>query len=160
MEVATVMWNPDDAFISSALTTTVARDLFFYITDGVIGSGTARTVYSYTVHPEYVLKVETGSGSFQNAMEWKTWQELKDTDLGKWLAPIHSISPCGLYLLQRRTRRPLDSKYPAKLPAFLTDQKRDNYGVLPSGRFVCHDYGTCLQFINQPGRLVKADWWE
>lgn len=153
------MTNGDDPFIRSSFTTTISRDLFFYITGGVIGSGITRTVYEYTMNSEFVLKVETSGASFQNAMEWNTWQELKDTPLGEWLAPIHSISPCGLYLLQHRTRRPLDSKYPTKLPAFLTDQKRDNYGVLPSGRFVCHDYGTCLQFINQPGRLVKADWW-
>lgn len=59
-----------------------------------------------------------------------------------------------------RTRQPRPQDYPAKVPAFLSDLKRTNYGM--AGKFlVCHDYGTNLLFEHgMTTRLKKAEWWD
>jgi hypothetical protein len=45
------------------------------------------------------------------------------------------------------------------MPAFFTDLKRENFGLL-LGRLVCHDYGVNLLMENgMTKRMRKANWW-
>ncbi len=80
-----------------------------------------------------------------------------DKDIRRWLAPCVQISPCGSILIQKRTTPAPSSRYPAKMPKFLTDMKRSNYGLY-KGRLVCHDYGLICLTVTTATR--KADWWE
>lgn len=149
------------------------KELFRMLCGRVLGQGAARTVYEHAFDPTVVIKFEHTAGNFQNIMEWEAWQRIKHTDLSQWFAPCLAISPNGCVLAQRRTRRP--TNYPDKVPAFFTDLKLDNFGILPHGNcftdevlvdrnpkgtFVCHDYGLTLLFEKgMTKRMVKADWW-
>lgn len=123
-----------------------------------IGSGVARTVYESPLLPGIVIKCELPAQSFQNITEWETWQEVKHTKWAKWFAPCIEISACGSVLLMKKTEKP--SKYPDRMPVFMTDLKRANYGLI-GRQIVAHDYGKNL--LMQTGftdRMRKADWWD
>lgn len=140
---------------------TIARDFFLTMVGRELGSGVGRTVFESRLTPGHVIKVETPSWSFQNVMEWETWQELEHAKgVAEWLTPCVAISPCGCVLVMERTEEPRREDYPAKLPTFLTDTKRSNYGLL-NGRLVCHDYGlTRLMTTGATKRLRKVEWWD
>ncbi|WP_342049880.1 MULTISPECIES: hypothetical protein [unclassified Cupriavidus] len=148
----------------------VQRDAFHMLCDQVIGRGISRVVYSSKVLPDCVVKVEDGAGSFQNVIEWETWQRVSDTPFSRWFAACRWISPSGSVLVMERTRPATPSEFPEKMPVFLTDFKRTNYGVSmmadpktgqPAETFVCHDYGTSLLFEHgMSKRLRKAEWWD
>lgn len=135
-----------------------------------IGYGMSRSVFNSKLLPDCVIKVEEDAGRFQNVVEWETWQRVKDTDASRWFAECKWISPNGTILVMERTRPAAPSEFPEKMPVFLCDFKRTNYGMASSvGRFgkpgqdwfVCHDYGTHLMFENgMSKRMRKAEWWD
>jgi hypothetical protein len=110
------------------------------LVDQHIGGGSARAVWSSLLFPDAVIKVEDDARSFQNVMEWETWHRVKGSAYEKWFAPCLHISPDGTLLLMAKTTLPGMSDLPPKMPIFLCDFKRTNYGLL-DGRIVCHDYG-------------------
>jgi hypothetical protein len=74
------------------------------------------------------------------------------------LPDLHS--PNGRVLIMRKTEPAPKTAYPEKMPAFFSDFKRSNYGLL-EGRLVCHDYGTCLlATTGVTSRMKKVDWYE
>lgn len=126
----------------------------------VIGVGASRTVFENKLDRSTVIKVEQRSRSFHNVAEWDTWHNFEGTEIEKWLAPILDISPCGIYLIQRRTTPASVKDYPEKIPSFFTDNKYGNWGLYED-RLVCHDYANSKLY--RPGahkNLVKADWWK
>lgn len=123
----------------------------------LIGRGSARKVYACRVDPTLVVKIEKGGRSFQNVSEWEIWDYGYD-EFSKWLAPCVQISSCGGILLQKRAEPLRDSDLPERIPAFLTDIKKENFGML-NGRVVCVDYGTMIARVTDASRrLVKARW--
>lgn len=120
------------------------QDAFNLLCGKPLGRGIHRQVYECTLRPELVVKVEIHEykhRSFMNPREmdfWTYWSEHKP--VAKWLAPCQLLSPDGRILLQTRCD-PLPRAYPLpeKLPAFLTDHKQDNFGLL-NGELVCLDY--------------------
>lgn len=134
--------------------------------DQQLGHGMSRTVFSSKILPDCVVKVEEGSGQFQNVVEWETWQRVKDTPYSRWFAACRWISPNGTILIMERTRPAAPAEFPDKMPAFLCDFKRTNYGMAKSNKgdkewFVCHDYGTNLLFENgMTKRMRAAKWWD
>lgn len=133
-----------------------ASDFFRLVCGNLIGKGLGREVFDCTLDPTKVLKVETGECSFQNIMEWQTWEAVKHTDLARWFAPCFSISACGIVLVQAKTSLPRD--YPIKVPSFFTDIKKSNFGLY-GGSFVAHDYG--FHLLMEKGmskRMKKANW--
>jgi hypothetical protein len=134
------------------------REAFNLLCDEVIYQGMSREVWSSAMLPDCVVKVEDRRAFFQNVVEWETWQRVKDTDLARWFAPCRWISPNGSILVMERTRPASDRDYPEKMPRFLCDFKRRNYGMLGK-RLVCHDYGTNLLFeYGMTKRMVRANW--
>jgi hypothetical protein len=138
---------------------TIQREFALSLLGDIIGAGIGRRVFENSLDKSLVFKVEDCNGSrFQNVLEWETWQNAKGTKLERWLAPCDWISHSGSILLQRRTTPAF--KYPPRLPAFLTDTKRSNYGML-NGKFVCHDYGTNVAMsLGLVQRERKAEWWD
>lgn len=60
----------------------------------------------------------------------------------------------------KRTHPIPPGSYPDRMPAFLTDMKRTNYGLIGK-QVVCHDYGTnLLMQMGLTKRMKKADWWD
>jgi hypothetical protein len=136
----------------------VQREAFNLLCDELIGSGAGRQVFSSKLLKDSVIKVESGAGSFQNIMEWETWNIVRDTEYAKHFAPCEFISPCGSVLVMAKTQT--TRNYPTKVPVFFTDLKRANYGLYKN-KFVCHDYGTNLMIqYGMTKRLKKADWWD
>lgn len=137
----------------------INRDFFDVMCGKLLGSGVGREVYVSRLDPTLVVKFEVGQRSFQNAMEWETWEELQHhKPSAKWLAPCVSISPCGMVLIQKRTQ-PLGTLRPPMIPIWATDTKVGNWGTL-NGKPVMHDYGkTLLLGRGAATRLKKADWW-
>lgn len=134
---------------------TITTELKSIIYGKELGSGVSRTVYEYLPDKSCVIKVEETAGWFQNIREWEMWKDSQMIkEITKWLAPVIDISPCGLLLIQKRVLPLRDKEVPTHLPAFLSDCKRDNYGIY-EGRVVCCDYGTALMSLST--RMRKVD---
>lgn len=134
----------------------VKRDFIRLFCGELIGEGSSRQVYELEIDPTKVVKVETGAQSFQNIIEWETWNEVRHTKWSGWFAPCLWISPCGIAMIQARTT-PI-KKAPKEIPNFFTDLKLSNFGRL-KGRFSCHDYGLNLLASNglARARMKKAE---
>lgn len=134
------------------------RDFWRLMTDEPeLGSGQYRIVYGLRHLPDLVVKVEKEEGCFHNIREWDTWQTVQyQKTRAQWLAPCVAISPCGLFLLQKRTTPVTLKELPEKVPAFLTDRKVGNFGRIDR-RIVCHDYAFTI--VDLSVRMVKAKWW-
>ena len=136
------------------------REAFNLLCNQEIGRGMSRSVFDSEILRDCVIKVESESCSFQNVIEWETWQRVKDTNLSDWFAPCRWISPNGSILVMEKTERVAKTAYPEKMHIFFTDFKYLNYGFY-DGRIVCHDYGTSLIFeYGMTKRMKKADWWD
>lgn len=135
-------------------------ELFGFLTGKKLGSGLYRTVYEYKLDLEFVIKIAKNVNSRQiNFLEMAIWEELTECEkLNKWLAPCKTISSCGSYLLQKRAAPLEHTKYPKKIPIFLSDLKYENFGLL-NGKFVCFDYGGLFLTHRWSTALKKADWW-
>jgi len=134
------------------------EDCFNMLCGDRIGQGVHRTVYACKIRPDLVVKVENQEMRyFANVMEDKFWTDhVHRKEVSKWLAPIEFLSPDGRLLLMKRVR-PLHEtdKLPDRLPGFLTDLKRENFGWL-DGRLVCVDYAFTIP--NPSIRLRKVHW--
>lgn len=138
--------------------TGVKRDFFGLFLGEEIGRGMSREVYAHALDPDLVLKIENEAGQFQNVFEWETWLRVRDTEHAKWFVPCEEISPSGCILIQRRTHPIRLDELPEKVPAFMTDLKPSNWGLL-DGQPVCHDYGRhLLMEFGMGKRMVKARW--
>ena len=147
--------------IFDELGNTFAVDLAKLILGDKLGEGMSREVYEFAFDKKFVVKVE--QSKFQNVREWELWNELKENKLAKHFAPCVDISPCGIYLIQRRTEPIPKSEYPEKIPHFFTDEKFSNFGVIvENGKksFVCHDYGSFILTNGFRNGMKKAVWWE
>jgi hypothetical protein len=144
-------WSVDD------LAKHTHRECANLLLDDLIGVGTHRAVYSSSLLPDCVVKIETGP-RFANIIEWEVWSRIQSTEFAKWFAPCVSISPNGLILIQKRTQPAYD--FPEKIPAFFSDIKGQNWGML-EGRLVCHDYGNnLLMERGMTRRMRKINWFE
>lgn len=126
-----------------------------------IGFGMSREVYEYELDRSLVIKLEMGAKRFQNVKEWEFWEEVSMTPWAKWFAPCVEISPSGLFLIQKRTTPAPKHKFPDKIPAFLSDLKYSNFGLLVEKgqeRLVCHDYGSLVLTNGFSKKMKKADW--
>lgn len=133
-------------------------ELFDFVAGELLGQGQYREVYAVRGDPTRVLKVEREARAFHNIKEYHVWQEVCEWEKGrKWLAPVFDISAHGKYLVQARTVPVLARDLPKLIPAFFTDTKHQNWGRLPDGRVVCHDFGSMR--LTLKAHLVKADWW-
>ena len=135
------------------------EDAFNLLCLDKIGSGVSRDVYTCRLRDDLVVKVETSNDwrSFSNAFEMRFWNDHQYAkDIAKWLAPCRYMSPDGRLMLQQRVRvATADDTLPEKLPSFLTDIKRENFGWF-EGRLVCFDYAATIPNPNM--RLRKANW--
>lgn len=134
------------------------EDAFNLLCGEKLGEGIHRTVYECRVRPDLVVKVESDEHRyFANVFEDKFWVDHQFYEpIAKWLAPCEYLSPDARILLQRRCRPLHDSDVlPDKIPAFLTDVKRSNFGWL-DGRLVCMDYAMTIPDPSK--RLRKVEW--
>ena len=135
------------------------EDAFNLLCGKLLGEGIHRKVFECRIRPDLVVKVEhdTDWRYFANVLEMRFWDDHQYFDkVAQWLAPCEYMSPDGRILLQRRTLPIVDSSaLPAQLPAFLSDVKVDNFGIL-DGRLVCVDYAMTIP--NPSTRLKKVDW--
>lgn len=120
----------------------IHKEAFKLMCGKKLGTGCNRIVYECKLMPEWVIKTERlNPNDFSNVREHHFWNQYKNNKaIAKWLAPCGEMSPDGVVLLQRRVE-PLadDYKLPKTLPAFLSDLKRSNFGLL-DGKLVCVDY--------------------
>lgn len=129
-----------------------------------LGSGMSRKVYECALMPGYVVKIEEDS-CFQNIFEYETWSQVGYTPYAKWFAKVEWISKNGLILIQERTRPAEVEEMPRRLPVWLTDTKKTNYGIIKRNNkklFVCHDYGTNSLIENglKSKQTYKPVWYE
>lgn len=149
-----------DKFLERNFKTSMERDFFKLFCGDLISEGSARIVYAHATDPNVVIKIECRSQSFQNVIEWETWNRVRNTQYAKWFAPCINISPCGIVLLQTRTQAKELRHYPDKVPAFFTDLKYMNYGFIGK-QFVCHDYGyNLLMEKGMRKTLMGVDWYD
>jgi hypothetical protein len=125
----------------------------------LIGDGRDRYVFEHPFNKHEVIKIDMSDAN-SNTIEWNTWADVKNvTEVAKWLCPVVKMSPCGRVLIMKKadTNRP-DSDYPALIPSFLDDVKRNNFGFIGK-QLVCVDYD--INKMNITGakvKMVKANW--
>lgn len=136
------------------------RDSFNLLCGKKIGEGIHRVVFECRLLPHLVVKVEKDDDVFRyfaNPLEMQLWCDYAGVkSISKWLAPCEFLSPDGRVMLQRKAD-PVPSYYklPKKIPAFLTDIKRENFGIIDE-RLVCLDY---TSLISTPDtKLQPANW--
>lgn len=120
-----------------------------------IGTGCSRSVYEYRIDPKYVVKIDR-TNLFNNVTEWDIYHNLKDSPLGKWLAPCIALSSCGRVMLQRKTIPIKFAKLPVMVPSYFADTKLQNWGRI-GNNIVCHDYANHA-FFSGGNKMVKAKW--
>ena len=138
----------------------VFEDTFNLLCGDRLGVGIHRSVFECRLRPELVVKVEDENSPwryFANAREMQFWCDNQHFEpVYRWLAPCEYMSPDGRVLLQKRADPiPITYELPEKMPSFLTDFKRENFGLI-DGKLVCLDYATTIPHINR--RLKKAHW--
>jgi hypothetical protein len=153
------MANPFWQLCKAHFPTTTSRELAALMLEKEIGTGQYRHVWSSELNPGRVLKVEMNDCAFKNVMEWEVWQAVKDTKFSRWFAPCYAISPVGVWMVQHRTT-PLDhiDQLPKRIPAFFTDLKPNNWGLI-DGRVVCHDYSNHLMLEEGMTKKLKQARW-
>ena len=138
----------------------VLEEAFNVLAGDLIGEGLYRQVFACRIDPTLVIKVEQELGRssprFANTIEWDNWGNyLYEDDVKKWLAPCVMISPNGRVLVQKRVEPIPPSQLPKKIPRFLTDIKKENFGYY-EGRVVCCDY---TMLLTNTRRGVKNARW-
>lgn len=137
----------------------VFEDAFNLLCGAKVGDGMSRTVFECELWKGHVVKVEKDPHRFQNVLEWEVWRRVSETSLCRWFAPCKHLSPNGQILIMERTYPAPPDLYPKKMPAFFTDMKRENFGIL-DGKLVCHDYAVNLLMERGMTRAFRnADWW-
>ena len=140
--------------------TTISREFFDMFCGAPIGYGITRVVYDYVPDPTCVIKIEAADGLFQNVHEWDLYKQYKNAGSchARWLAPCVKISSNGIILIQKKaTPVPYTMKLPKKIPRFLSDLKRENFGIYQK-RLVCMDYGRHDAVHASSGIMKKAEW--
>lgn len=135
----------------------IYEDAFNLLCGKLLGEGIHRKVFECRLLPRMVVKVEycTDWRYFSNVHEMKFWNDASPA-VAAWLAPCQYLSPDGRILIQRRAD-PIPQGYelPLLIPSFLSDIKRENFGLV-GDRLVCLDYPMT---ITTPSlRLKKANW--
>lgn len=138
---------------------TILQDEFIDILCGNrIGGGMSREVFECRLNDKWVVKIEKDGHYFQNIREYEIWQEIQHwKKMSKWFAPCEYISPHGMILIQHKVTPAYKKDLPAKLPAFFTDIKPENFGMIDN-QFVCFDYGTTPLSKNWSTKTKKATW--
>jgi len=144
----------------------VSTDLVLSMVGQSIGEGCYRNVYEYNLDPKYVIKIET-EGTNGNISEYMLWDEIRglkgDLEWVKdYFAPIKWVSPNGRLLVMERTFEKPEKERPKEVPKFFMDCKRNNWGWLKNGKFVCHDYQFLHGFIKYEKKfktIPKDAWW-
>jgi hypothetical protein len=136
----------------------IEKEVFKTLCGDKLGQGIGREVFECSLNKDLVIKIESGSGSFQNVVEWETWEEVRETVHAKWFAPCVGISPCGIVLVQKRTQPMSKRSYPKEMPNFLADFKYTNYGKY-KGHVVAHDYGRHMLMTNGLTKRMRPVNW-
>lgn len=137
----------------------IFTDFFNVMCGEKIGEGCHRSVFECKIRPDLVIKIEEDDYRyFANVLEMKFWNDYGfDKSVSKWLAPCEYMSPNGRVLLQKKCDPiPSKMKMPEKLPDFLNDIKRSNFGIL-NRKIVCVDYAITCNNISTTMRKVR-DW--
>jgi hypothetical protein len=135
------------------------EDAFNLLCGKLLGEGIHRKVFECRLRDDLVVKVESEENwrYFANVLEMRFWNDHEHyKKVADWLSPCEYLSPDGRILLQRKASPIVElSVLPEQVPAFLSDLKPENFGML-DGRLVCLDYA--LTIPNPSTRLKKVDW--
>lgn len=127
----------------------------------LVGRGHSRVVFENPMNEKSVVKLEIRGFAGTNYAEFAVWTYLQDFGCGQYLAPCVEIANGGSVMLQLRTTPVTMEELPTRIPSFLTDLKLTNWGKLPDGRVVCHDYASAFPILIQRGatnRMKRARW--
>lgn len=129
------------------------------LTKGVwLGSGGSRHVYRMRYNEQRVVKIAQSS-VWANVEERNTWEAVRGTEVERWFACVHSLTDLGVVLIQDYVPDLPCGVY--RIPAFLTDLKRSNFGIgvyKGEPQVVCRDYG--LHLLREIGMSKKLIRWE
>lgn len=119
----------------------------------LIARGSTRYVFEHRFDKKKVIKIDLSDHN-GNVLEWDIWGRVKYVRaINKWFAPCHQISKCGrVLIMDRAVSLNGVEKLPAKIPAFFTDIKRDNFGYIGK-QLVCVDYA--LNLLMEQGMTSK-----
>ncbi|CAL4868120.1 hypothetical protein MMA231_02394 [Asticcacaulis sp. MM231] len=118
----------------------------------IIGRGVNRTVYDWIGRDDVVIKVQNRLPCRANYTEWLLYNQMRGAPALKTLfARVWALSDTGHYLvMERLAPLPEDALLPP-FPTFLTDRKRENFGLSPAG-VKCLDYSE----IDLASTLIRA----
>ena len=71
-----------------------------------IGYGMSRQVFSSRLLPDCVIKIEQGTGHFQNVIEWETWQRVRNTAEADFTFLVEQITGWKEAIVEKRDEMP------------------------------------------------------
>lgn len=126
-----------------------------------LGEGIHRTVFRSRFDRSAVVKVATNEDGIKaNIEEMATWRSVEFVEsLRSYFAECRYLSGYGTLLVQEYIPPIPKGKY--KIPAFFTDLKQDNFGLISGtkqSQVVCRDYG--IHLLREKGMTKKMIDWE
>jgi hypothetical protein len=124
---------------------------------GKLGEGSTRTVFRNAFDPKLVVKVATSTAGVKaNMEEFAVWESVQYVSkINSFFAACHTISQVGSVLIQEYVPDVPAGSY--KIPAFFTDLKAENFGLVVGKQVVCRDYG--LNLLREQGMKAKMINW-
>lgn len=106
----------------------------------LLGSGGSREVYECKLNPKWVVKIAKNLRKrVANKREWRVWEELRNTEDARYLAPCVAMAMDGSWLLQMRavpTKRVFKN---GPVHRWMKDMPAANHGIF-CGQLVLVDY--------------------
>lgn len=124
-----------------------------------LGEGIHRTVFRNAFDYGMVVKIANNEAGIRaNIEEMQTWNDVHG-EVQHWFAQCRHLSSYGSILIQEFVPSIPKGKY--KIPAFFTDLKQDNFGLVvgtEKSQVVCRDYG--FHLLREKGMTKKLIDWE
>lgn len=115
-----------------------------------LGSGLSRTAYVSKHWPDRVVKITGGNDNLTEARIWRGANRY----LRRYLARVYAVSEDGTRMLMQRTRAVSRRALRRHLvPVCINhDAHSGNFGRLPDGRIVMHDYAEVCDSPTKAGK--------
>lgn len=111
-----------------------------------LGEGFRRITYNHIDDESLVIKFLKNIKDDHNRIEFENWENMKNTERGKWLAPCISLSEDNRFLIQKKVK--VLDEAPENIPEWIKvlgdyefgGNKSKHWGIY-EGRIVLIDYG-------------------
>jgi hypothetical protein len=120
----------------------VPEDEFSHVLGDCLANGSTREVHSVVGRDDVVIKKVKAITPFNNWQEFIVWNAVRDTRWAVVFARIEKIGDSGQFLMMEKLSdlSPDDDYNAPRVPHWLNDLKRENFGKTSGGEIKAWDY--------------------